>query len=115
MRTYGRVQDGPFSQPRWVIVQTTPDGQDDYVWITTLIQCLKLETGESPFYANYGVGAQQSVVQQIFPDFDVSKTQEQFAARFASLIVAKQQAVEPTYRINILTNAGVRISEDIAV
>lgn len=114
MRTYGRVydQDG---NPTWVEVSTDVAGHDDYVWITTLIQCLKLSIGESPFYANYGIPAQRSLVQQVFPDFYVAQTQRQFARYFASLIVAKRLGLIPEYDLNLVTNQGTKIVARIAV
>lgn len=117
MRTYGRVPvdptvpDGP---KKWVIVQTDKNGFNDYVWLTTLIQCLKLNLGESPFYANYGIPAKPSVVQQVFPDFYVARTQQQFASRFASLLVSKVASETPTYKLNVTTNQGVKIAGEIA-
>lgn len=115
MRTYGRIKDSASPTGfKWIEVQTDANGHDDYVWITTLIQCLKLNLGESPFFADYGIPAQQSVIQQIFPDYYVMQTQQQFAARFASLIISKQPFAQPTYNVNIVTNAGVKIVMDIA-
>jgi hypothetical protein len=89
LRTYGRTynEDGTY---QWVEVTTDSAGFNDEVWLTTLIQCLKLNLNESPFYAQYGIPAQQSVVQQVFPDFYVTRTQTQFAQYFASLVINKQ-------------------------
>ena len=112
MRTYGRVYTNGI--PKWVEVSTDASGADDYVYITTLIQVLKLNLGESPFYANYGIPAKPSIVQQVFPDFYVSRTQQQFASRFASLLVAKEPGLTPNYNINITTNAGVKVAASIA-
>lgn len=114
MRTYGRVyhEDGSYT---WTKVETDSSGFNDYVWATTLIQVLLLNLGESPFYANYGIPAHQSVVQQIFPDLYVSLTQQYFAPRFASLIITKDKNPEPTYRVNITTNAGVKVAVSIPV
>ena len=95
MRTYGRVKNSDGSLT-WVEVQTDANGHDDYVWLTTLIQCLKLNIGESPFYASYGIPARQSVLQQIFPDFYVTQAQIQFSPYFSSLVVSKQA---PTDRL----------------
>lgn len=122
MRTYGRVwprdpvtgEIVPGSTGKWVEVSTDENGFDDMVWATTLIQCLLLNQGESPFYANYGIPAEQSVLQQLFPDFYVVQTQTQFAPYFASLIVAKQPGPTPTYRITLTTNQGFTITEQIA-
>ena len=105
----------PDGTKSWVEVQTDASGANDYVWITTLIQCLKLNLGESPFYADYGIPAKPSVVQQVFPDFYVARTQQQFASKFANLVVAKQPSTTPTYTINVTTNNGVKIASSIAV
>ena len=117
MRTYGRLPPDETGYRRWVEITTQSDtGADDYIWITTLCQCLLLILGESPFYANHGIPAQTSVLQQIFPDFYVYQTQRQFAGYFSSLIVTKIPDLKtPTYRVNILTNYGTRLEVDIAI
>jgi hypothetical protein len=114
MRTYGRVynEDGTY---QWVEVSTDADGHDDYVWLTTLIQTLKLNLGESPFYGDYGIPAQQALIQQIFPDFYVYRTQAQFAPHFASLLVSKRNSPTPTYDINVTTNQGVKMAISVPV
>jgi len=114
MRTYGRVYnlDGTY---KWVKVETDANGFDDYVWITTLIQVLLLNLGESPFYANFGIPAKPSVVQQVFPDFYVARVQQQFAQYFASLIINKVSSPTPTYKVNIVTNQGVKVAVEIPV
>lgn len=114
LRTYGRTynHDGSY---QWVQVTTDANGHNDYVWLTTLIQCLKLNLNESPFYANYGIPAQPSVVTQIFPDFYVNQTQSQFSQYFASLIVSKVNSLTPTYNINAITNQGTVIATSIPV
>lgn len=108
MRSYGRVTD-EYGNKTWVEVQTDPNGFNDAVWLTTLAQVLKLNLGESPFYANYGIPARQSVLQQIAPDYYMAITQQQFAQYFASLILTKLVDLPPTYRINIVTNQGAVI------
>lgn len=114
MRTYGRIYatDGSY---KWVVIETDVNGNNDAVWTTTLIQALKLALGEAPFFANYGIPAQQSVLQQIFPDFYVAQTQAQFAQYFASLIVAKVNDPTPTYTVNALANNGATISAKVPV
>ena len=108
MRTYGRING------QWVEVDTDENGYDDPVWITTLAQCLALAPGESPFYAQYGIPAQMSVIQQILPSFYVASTQSQFSGYFANLQIAKTSDTVPTYNINILTNSGSRIITQVA-
>ncbi len=113
MRTYGRVYD-LYGKPTWKVITTASDGANDYVWFTTLVQCLRLNLGESPFWANYGIPAHPSIVQQIYPDYYVNLTQQQFAPYFASLLVAKVPDVgKPFYRVNAMTNQGVKVAAEI--
>ncbi len=113
MRTYGRVTD-LFGRRRWVRVDTDDRGFNDLVYITTLAQALQLNLGESPFFADTGIPAHESVVTQIFPDFYVMRTQQQFSQHFASLIITKVpgqaedkfHAPGPTYRVDVTTHAG---------
>ncbi len=114
MRTYGRIFHGDGTWT-WTEVDTDAQGYDDYVWITTLVQVLKLSPGESPFYANYGIPAQRALVQQVFPDYYVALTQAQFAPFFASLIISKVPAPDPTYNVNLTTNQGVKMALNIPV
>lgn len=115
MRTYGRTYD-EFGQPTgWVEVTTDTNGFNDQVYVTTLAQCLLLNIGESPFYANYGIPAQRSVIQQIFPDYYVGQTQAQFAKYFASLIVSKIQSPTPIYNLSVITHQGAKIMKQIPV
>lgn len=114
MRTYGRVSD-VWGNKTWVQVNTDSEGNNDYVWITTICQCLLLILGESPFWANYGIPAQMSLIQQVWPDFYVARTQQQFAQYFASLIVNKIANPNPTYNVNLITNQGVKVAVSIPV
>lgn len=114
MRTWGRVTDA-YGNKTWVEVTPDANGHNDAIWITTLIQNLKLNLGESPLYANNGIPAQQSVVTQILPDFYVAMVQQYFAPYFSSLSIARVQgAATPTYTVNIITNQGAKISTTIA-
>lgn len=111
MRVYGRnVTTG-----QWTTVQTDASGHNDYVYITALVQCLKLNINESPFWANWGIPAQQSVVQQIFPDFYVALIQQRFSPYFAALTINKIASPSPTYAINIVTNQGVQMAMSVPV
>lgn len=115
MRTYGRLyaEDGSYS---WVVVETDENGYNDNVYLTTLVQTLKLNLGESPFFANYGIPATQSVVQQIFPDFYAALTQQQFAPYFASLIIQRVQgSVPPVYNVSATCHSGAVITKQVAV
>ena len=113
MRTYGRVfaSDGSYT---WQEVDTDSSGNNEYVYLTTLIQNLKLVLGESPFYAQCGIPAIQSVVQQVFPDYYVNAIQQQFSPYFASLIISKQPSTTPTYLVNVIFFNGTQFQATVA-
>ena len=106
MRIWGRTVD-ELGNKTWVEVTTDSNGFNDAVYLTALIQALKLNRGESPFYANYGIPAYQSVMTQVFPDFYVMQTQAQYAAYFSSLTIARVQGTSaPVYNIQANTHYG---------
>ncbi|WP_063829640.1 hypothetical protein [Paraburkholderia dilworthii] len=106
MRTYGRItnEDGTKT---WVQVNTDSAGYDDSIWLTTLAQCLKLNLGESPFYANYGIPQYQTIVTQVLPDYYVMQTQTQFSQYFSSLTISRVQVQwPPAYQVNAVCHSG---------
>lgn len=109
MRTWGRINGV------WTEVTTDANGFNDAVYITTLVQVLRLTPGESPFFANYGIPGQQSVVQQLFPDFYMNLTQQQFAAYFANLSITRTGERPPKYKVDIVTNTGAALSATVGV
>lgn len=112
MRTWGRVADSDGNLTIWEEVTTDKNGLNTGVYITTLIQTLKLVLGESPFYANVGIPSAQSVIQQIFPTFFVNQVQNQFAQYFASLIISQVPNIAtPTYSVQIITLQGTNFSQ----
>ena len=107
LRTYGRVGQVNGIGGTWVEVVTDANGYSDAVWLTTLAQCLKLNLGESPFWANYGIPAQQSVVTQVFPDYYAMQTQTQFAPYFATLVITRvPQSFPPVYTVYAVCHSG---------
>ena len=115
MRTFGRIiPDILFPDvKKWVEVDTDAGGFNDMVWLTTLIQVIKLNLGESPFFSNYGIPAHQSVVTQIAPDLYMTNIQQQFAPHFLSLIISKQPDApdvdgvpSPSYLVSVITTYG---------
>jgi hypothetical protein len=114
MRTWGRTYDEE-GKATWVMVTTDANGFNDQVYLTTLCQVLKLNLGESPFYANYGIPAQQTVVTQVFPDFYVMQVQQQFASYFASLTITRVPNVSsPQYNIVAVTHSGAILTRQVA-
>lgn len=121
MRTYGRVYITP-STYVWQEVQTDPSGANDYVYLTGLIQELKLNLGESPFWGNRGIPAGPSVIQQIAPDYYMTLMQQRYAPQFLNLTIVKvpggvdsNDQPAPTYRINATTHSGVQLEANVPV
>ena len=107
---------------RWVAVTTDAQGYEDYPHITALIQCLKLNLGESPFYANFGVPARAAVRSQVPPDYAVAFTQSYFAPFFASLVITNASTPQtstaapvPTYQVSVIRNNGSSFQEKVAL
>jgi hypothetical protein len=122
MRTYGRVQDPVTGAKTWVEVTTDANGFDDMVWLTTLAQCCKLNIGESPFWADWGIPAHASVVTQIHPTFYISLMQQRFAGYFMNLAIQKNDDVfddtgrpAPYYSFYVITNYGAQLSVTVPV
>ena len=129
MRAYGRVtvlnpdgsikynpSGGPYK--KWVVIETDANGSNDLVYATALCQCLLLNLNESPFWANSGIPAQQSVLQQMYPDFYVNRTQQLYAPFFASLQIVQpttQPPAPPVYNITALLNSGTVFNATIAL
>jgi hypothetical protein len=113
MRIWARQFDENDNPIGWVAVTTDANGFNDMVRVVQLIQVLKLSLGESPLYANFGIPAQQSVLTQVFPDYYVNQTQQQFAQYFVFLTVQKLARATPTYDISAITHSGAVISTEI--
>lgn len=110
MRTYGRDTEG-----KWVTVTTDGNGFNDSVYLTTLVQNLKLAPQESPFFANHGIPANGSVIQQILPTFYVNRLQQQFSEYFSSLQIALVASEPPRYDISVITNSGSKVVAQVYV
>jgi hypothetical protein len=114
MRTWGRTTD-ELGNKTWVEVTTDSNGFSDNVFLTTLVQALKLNLGESPFNANVGIPQYQTIMTQVMPDFYVSNIQQQFAPYFASLVITRVQgAFPPQYNVSAVCHSGAIINETIA-
>ncbi|QGH64149.1 hypothetical protein [Serratia proteamaculans] len=110
MRTYGQDEFG-----KWVTITTDANGFNDAIYLTTLVQNLKLAPQESPFFANHGIPANGSVIQQIIPTFYVNRLQQQFSGYFSSLQIALTEVDPPVYNISAITNSGSKIVAQVYV
>lgn len=119
MRLYARTWTGKIpgqGTPTWTVVETDESGNNEYLFVSWLIQVIQLVLGESPFYADWGIPAIQSVIQQIFPDFYINVTQQKFQSYFASLIISKvPNTKQPTYTVNIMLTNGTAFNATIAL
>lgn len=115
MRTYGRIGQVNGMGGTWVVVTTDAAGYNDNVYLTALVQYLKLNLGESPFYGSAGVPAQPSVMTQVFPDFYATLAQQFFAPFFASLIIQRVQgSFPPVYSISATCHNGALLQTTVA-
>jgi hypothetical protein len=115
MRTYGRINQVGGQGGTWVQVNTDTNGDNSNVYLTTLCQTLRLNLSESPFFANYGIPAQQSVVTQVFPDYYAAQTQTQFAGYFASLVINRIQGSNPpAYTVTAVCRSGAVLQTSVA-
>jgi hypothetical protein len=116
MRTFGRVTDPSNGARFWVQVDPDPNGFLDSIYLTALCQTLKLNYGESPFYGDWGLPAEPSVVTQVFPDYYVMLTQQRYAPYFMYLGIAKVPALNssgaptPVYNITVKFQYGAQDS-----
>jgi hypothetical protein len=118
MRAYGRQHDakGKPIPGTWAISQTDAQGSNDLFYVTAIAQYLALNWGESPFFGSAGIPAEESVQQQVAPDYAVSLAQQFFAPYFASLIITRQpDPVTPIYNVNILTHQGVQLNPNVPI
>ena len=115
MRTWGRVGQIGGQGGTWTLVQTDVNGDNSNVYLTALVQVLRLNLLESPFWANYGIPAYPSVTSQVFPDFYATATQTQFAPFFASLtIIRVQGSFPPVYNVRALCYSGAILTAQVA-
>lgn len=115
MRAWGRTKNIDGTRGPWTAVTTDANGSNDLVYVTNLCQVLLLNLGESPFFANYGIPAQQTIQQQIYPDYYMIFTQQQFAPFFASLQITRVATFEPTYNVQVLTHQGTTLSVSVPI
>ena len=130
-RTYGRIplpfppsgveysQAAFYPNYRWVEVTPDANGNTDYIYITALLQCFRLNLGESPFWSNFGIPAKISIQTQTPPSYYISFIQTYFSQFFASLIIAKQptspNATTPIYNVYIVRKNGSIFQQQIGL
>lgn len=115
MRLYGRISNGQGGRT-WVVITTDQQGNNDICYVVALAQYLLLNLAESPFFGNAGIPAEESVSQQVAPDYYLYIAQQLFAPYFVSLIITRQpDPVTPIYIVNVLTHSGVQLSASVPI
>lgn len=115
MRVWGRVGQVNGVGGTWTLVETDANGFNQNVYFTALIQGLRLGLGESPFYANVGIPAQQSVITGIPPDYYVMNMQTLYSPYFASLMITRLVSSSPLYRVSAVALNGAILEVEVAV
>jgi hypothetical protein len=131
MRTFGRVpvpfppsgveysQSTFYPAYKWVEVVPDANGDSDYVYITALLQCFRLNLGESPFWSNFGIPAKISIQTQQAPSYYISFIQTYFSQYFASLIIAQVPTspnnTTPIYNVSIVRKNGSIFQQQIGL
>jgi hypothetical protein len=122
MRIYGRIVPNILypDVKQWVEVTTDANGFNDMVYLTNLLQVIKLNLHESPFFSNWGIPAHASVMSQIAPDYYMNLTQQRFAQYFTLLILTNlpnrlddDGRPEPGYQYNVITQYGAVLTDTI--
>jgi hypothetical protein len=114
VRTYGRLGQVGGIGGTWVEITTDANGYNSNVYITAVVQALKLNLGESPFYGDYGIPAYPSVMTQVPPDYYASQTQRQFAPYFASLAIKRVAgSFPPAYAVSAICFGGAILEMEV--
>ena len=115
MRVWGRIGQVNGQGGTWTAVTTDANGYNDAPLLTALCQYLKLNLYESPFYANAGIPAQQTVVTQVFPDYYAAAAQTAYSSAFAALAITRVPfSNPPVYQVNPVFHPGAILPAQIA-
>ena len=112
-RVWGRVHNNDGTRT-WQAYETSDSGSDDLPNFIWLQNALLLNTNESPFYANWGVPVQQTMITQIFPDYYMNLMQQRFSQYFASCVISRVTSKDATYQVNIVTNSGITVNQTLS-
>lgn len=114
MRTYVYIQLPGATAPAWQVWETDATGNNGLVYLGALFDVLALPRGASPIFGAAGVGSQQAVMTQVWPDYDVNVIQQQYAQYFESLaIIRVSGATEPTYNVFVTFFGGIQVTFQI--
>lgn len=106
MRIHGR-KTNPDGTKSWVTIDTEDGGDQDSVYVLWLIQVLKMNTLESPFWPGWGVPMWQALQNTYYPDSSLSQIQATFSQYFTYLSISKVPSdTLLQYSISLITKSG---------
>lgn len=114
MRIHGR-KINPDGTKTWVTYDTAAGDPIDAIYVVWLIQALKMNTLESPFWPGWGVDIWQSLQNTFYPDSSIANMQAEFSQYFSFLSITRQSDPDPHYAVSVITKAGVPLNYRVAV
>jgi hypothetical protein len=105
MRIHGR-QPNPDGTYTWVTLDTVTGASIDEIYVLWLVQSLKLNTLESPFWPGWGVPIWQAMQNTFYPDSSIAQLQANFAQYFAYLSITRLNDPDPFYQVIVITKNG---------
>jgi hypothetical protein len=105
MRIFGRRLNADGTKT-WVTLDTANGDSLDEIYVLWLVQTLKLNTLESPFYPGSGVPIWQAMQNTFYPDSSIAQIQANFSQYFAYLSITRVLNPDPFYRVIVITKNG---------
>ena len=106
MRIHGRQLNADGTKT-WVTLDTENGDSLDAIYVLWLIQTLKLNTLESPYYPGAGMPIYQAMQNTFYPDSRIAKIQANFSQYFSYLSITRLTNPDPYYQIIVITKNGV--------
>jgi len=99
-RVYDVAQNGD------IVTVTDPS----LIWVTIVKHELQLRVGESPFFADAGIPAEDSIITQQEPDYHVNNVKRRYEAKFRRFDIVKRSIVPLIYDIALTTRNGDNVT-----
>ena len=80
------------------------------IWVTIVKHELQLRVGESPFFSDAGIPAEDSIIAQQEPDFHVNNVKRRYEAKFRRFDIVKRSIVPLIYDIALTTRNGDNVT-----
>lgn len=114
MRIFGR-QANPDGSYTWVTLDTANGDSQDAIYVLWLVQTLKLNTLESPYFPGSGVPMWQALQNTFYPDSSLATIQATFAPYFSYLSIVRLTNPDPYYKITVITKGGANTTFQVLI